>query len=326
MSTIEDIRNALVAMGFVQSDIQRACKLSSLEASSKNEMYFVGRECVRCMTNNTQPSFMALDIKPIVIKLTHYTLKHHNSFHAALTSWTLEGSNDGSKWTVLSIHIADSSLRRPGDTMTWPIDINTEGNDYFSQFRIYMTDVNSSGRWYLACSGIELYGHAHGGLVLYSTAPMIRRLNSLWHQTMVCMGEQEVFQQQSHVLKRLKSYDFSLMLDDYNNVLQEVVKIHQRKAHIHSEEVLARNFIKQFGFIVPQSVEIEDVYENIIQIYRKIEEIEKHKMSKKANQFIHILDDFKYNDDFQNNEDNIIGDFKPKTIDYTCRKSTRLNS
>ena len=32
-------------------------------------------------------------------------------------------------------------------------------------FRIYMTDKNSNGRWYLAVSGIELYGIAFGGLV-----------------------------------------------------------------------------------------------------------------------------------------------------------------
>eukprot|EP01083_Nonionella_stella_P236243 829913_1 len=154
-------------------------------------------------------------------------------------------------------------------------------------------------------------------LTAHAAISMKRHLNDLWHKTMLWMGQQQVFQQQSYVLNRLKSYDFVYILDHYNIVLQEMLKIYQRKAHIHSEEVLARNFIKQFGFIVPQSVEIEDVYENIIQIYRKIEEIEKHKMSKKANQFIHILDDFKYNDDFQNNEDNIIGDFKPKTIDYT---------
>ncbi len=28
-----------------------------------------------------------------------------------------------------------------------------------------MTDKNNSGRWYLGCSGIELYGHAFGGLI-----------------------------------------------------------------------------------------------------------------------------------------------------------------
>eukprot|EP01083_Nonionella_stella_P301307 1032943_1 len=143
--------------------------LSSLAADSKNEMYFVGRECVRCMTNNTQPSYMALNLQSIAMKVSHYTLKHHTSHNVALTSWTLEGSRDGSKWIVLKNHVGDTSLQHPGDTKTWRID--SSANDYLSQFRIYMTSVNNSGRWYLGCSGIELYGHAYGGLVSESLSP-----------------------------------------------------------------------------------------------------------------------------------------------------------
>eukprot|EP01083_Nonionella_stella_P033741 92328_1 len=145
-----------------------------------------------------------------------------------------------------------------------------------------------------------------------------KQLNDLWHETIMLMEKQPVFQQQSDVLNRLKSYDFEYVPDDYNDVLHQILEIHQLKSHIHSEEVLARNILQKFGFVVPQLAGIKNIYKNIIKIYRKMEEIEKYKMNHEANnKFIHILDDFKYDEDFKNNEDNIIADFKPKTIGNT---------
>ncbi len=88
---------------------------------------------------------MMINIHPIQLKLSKYTLKHHNSHNAALLSQKLEASNDGNKWIILKNHSYDESLNAPGDTSTWNIYNN---NTYFNQFRIVMTDKNNSGRWY----------------------------------------------------------------------------------------------------------------------------------------------------------------------------------
>eukprot|EP01083_Nonionella_stella_P174971 607957_1 len=137
-----------------------------------------------------------------------------------------------------------------------------------------------------------------------------KHLNELWHETMTFMGKQEAFRQQSDVLNRLKSYDFVYNFDDYTFVLGKMLKIHEMKANIQSEDALANNIMKLFGFIVPQLADIEEEYENILRIYRKFEEIEKLQINDDTNsKFIHILDDDKHDEQFKNNEDNIIGDF-----------------
>eukprot|EP01083_Nonionella_stella_P201839 737988_1 len=118
---------------------------------------------------------------------------------------------------------------------------------------------------------------------------------------MTFIGKQEAFCQQSDVLNRLKSYDFVLKSDDYTFVLQQLLQIRDIKANIHSEDALASNIMKLFGFNVPQLAGIEEGYENILRIYRKFEEIEKLQINDDTScKFIHILDDDKHDEQFKN--------------------------
>ena len=135
---------------------------SSLMSDSQALSALVGRISTRCVTKPHQRSWMQINIKDVKIKLTHYTLRHYNSWDTeALRYWNLEGSNDGQSWIPIRQHMDDKALRRVGASHTWPVDTN----QYFSFFRIYMTGRNSNNHWYLACSGVEFYGNAFGGIV-----------------------------------------------------------------------------------------------------------------------------------------------------------------
>ena len=93
--------------------------------------------------------------------LTHYTLRHGQEQKASfLRNWRLEGSVDGSKWTVLKNHKNDHGLEEHKSsgtycTCTWAIDGELKA---FRYFRIVQTGKNSSWRFGIFLSGIELYG------------------------------------------------------------------------------------------------------------------------------------------------------------------------
>lgn len=147
--------------------IQRfvSIQASSVATDSAVMTAVAGRKCERCMTDSRKPCWIIIDLKDVKIELNYYTLKHYNSYNNVLRTWTLEGSNDGKTWVILRVHQSDDSLsplNDPGDTQSWSIN---PGYGYYSKFRLYMNGKNSSGRWYLACSGIELYGKAFGGMI-----------------------------------------------------------------------------------------------------------------------------------------------------------------
>jgi len=135
---------------------------SSLMSDSQPLSALVGRLQTRCVTKPHQRSWMQINTKEVKIKVSHYTLRHYNSWDTeALRYWNLEGSNDGQSWIPIRQHMDDRALRKAGMSHTWAVDTN----QFFSYFRLYMTGRNSNNHWYLACSGIELYGVAFGGIV-----------------------------------------------------------------------------------------------------------------------------------------------------------------
>ena len=66
------------------------------------------------------------------------------------------GSIDNENWEVIKTHKDDYSLKGKGSTKTWKLKCGS----YYRYFRIKMTSTNHTNNWYLACSGIELYGDA----------------------------------------------------------------------------------------------------------------------------------------------------------------------
>ena len=110
-------------------------------------------------TKDKEDSWWCVDLtEKYALYLTHYTLRHgRDRSMSVLLNWCLEGSLDGRKWITLKSHEDDHGLKehRPYCTCTWVIDGNSNA---FRFFRIFQTGKNSSGRFGIFLSGIELYG------------------------------------------------------------------------------------------------------------------------------------------------------------------------
>ena len=121
-----------------------------------------------CATNSVENSWWCVDLtENYALYLTHYTLRHGQEQKTSLLyNWRLEGSVDGCKWTQLKKHKNDHGLITskscdPYDkycTYTWAIDGELKALKAFRYFQIFQTGMNSSERFGIFLSGIELYG------------------------------------------------------------------------------------------------------------------------------------------------------------------------
>ena len=107
-------------------------------------------------TKDKENSWWSVDLtEKYALYLTHYTLRHgHNRGISVLLNWRLEGSLDGRKWTKLKIHEKEYGLLEHC-TCTWAIDGKSNA---FRYFRIFQTGKNSSRKFGIFLSGIEMYG------------------------------------------------------------------------------------------------------------------------------------------------------------------------
>eukprot|EP01083_Nonionella_stella_P002655 7599_1 len=132
---------------------------SSIMADSQPIESICGRSLVRCVTTPVKQAWMMLEFEHIYVDVTRYTIKHYATWDTeALREWNFEGSNDGATWDLLVAHRQDTSLAKIGATATWTVD--SQGRRY-KRFRIIQKGHNSNMHFYLACSGIELYGSIH---------------------------------------------------------------------------------------------------------------------------------------------------------------------
>ena len=78
---------------------------------------------------------------------------------SALTDWQLEGSHDGEKWekikTIYNEEDPQFAAPPPFYTGTWSVE---KGIAAFRFFRILQAGGNSSGKYGIYLSGIELFG------------------------------------------------------------------------------------------------------------------------------------------------------------------------
>jgi len=117
----------------------------------------VGLSTVRCVTRAFPNSWVCIDFIGRRIAPSHYTIRHYSSWDTeALRCWQLQGSVDGSTWTVLVNHVNDESLQVRGGSHTWEVPQNEP--TFFSMFRILQTSENSNKHHFLAISGFEIYG------------------------------------------------------------------------------------------------------------------------------------------------------------------------
>ncbi|ETO08686.1 hypothetical protein RFI_28701 [Reticulomyxa filosa] len=146
-------------------DVKRMFKYTQ-DMDSNDLFYFLCTNVVERQWANSVDlqlkSWISIDLKDTKMYLSHYTLRHYNSWDTeALRFLVLEGSDDGVAWIPLRQHAGDKALRKARMAHT----LSVETSQYFSRFRIFMTGRNSNINWYLACFGVELYGDDVGGLV-----------------------------------------------------------------------------------------------------------------------------------------------------------------
>ena len=129
---------------------------SSLSDDSVGIEALVGHEVVRLVTQNIPQSWLAIDLRNRLLRMTHYTLRHYSSWDTeCLRNWRLEGRLPATEdWQLIREHHNDDSLNGKGATHTWTV----RTTQWYNQFRIVQTAENSNRHHYLACSGWEMYG------------------------------------------------------------------------------------------------------------------------------------------------------------------------
>ncbi|KAJ7363117.1 hypothetical protein OS493_011391 [Desmophyllum pertusum] len=116
-------------------------------------------------TQETKGSWWCIDLgKNYLLGITHYALRHGRSDgESILRQWQLQGSTDAKSWTKLETSIKRDNPNDPPPfrdphpfvTGTWPVE---DKAGVFRFFRILQTGRNSSGRYGIFLSGVELYG------------------------------------------------------------------------------------------------------------------------------------------------------------------------
>ncbi len=64
--------------------------------------------------------------------------------------------NKNKEWICLDKKINNSELKGKYKCMSWPVKNN---KNYYTKFRVKMTDTDSDGEYYFSCSGLEIYGN-----------------------------------------------------------------------------------------------------------------------------------------------------------------------
>jgi len=133
---------------------------SELDAKSEPARVVVGRQAVRCVTQNAQNQWFIINLKSVKVRPTKYTLRLSSTWdQEALRNWRFAGSVDGKAqhWDTLIEHKNDMSLTRKGQTATWTVPASA-AKKHYSYFCIIQTGKNSNNNMFLALSGFEVYG------------------------------------------------------------------------------------------------------------------------------------------------------------------------
>jgi hypothetical protein len=120
----------------------------------------VGNVGTDSYTSDRSGSWWQFDLKSYAVAPTKYSLRlGRDDSSYSIRTWTLQGSNDGSTWTDLRVHVKDDGINASYGTKTWSLDSATS---YYRYFRIIMKGPNKrghdGGKHRLALSGFEIYG------------------------------------------------------------------------------------------------------------------------------------------------------------------------
>jgi len=134
------------------------CSVSSISSGVASTI--TARAHENGYTRNTIPQWIQVELKTIYVCPTHYQWGNRlASAGSAMVprNWRFEGSNDGSKWEVLSSHNNDVSMPdTAGLVRGWKLD-GVKGR-FFRFFRFNMTGPNVYGNGQLNFGNLEIFG------------------------------------------------------------------------------------------------------------------------------------------------------------------------
>ena len=123
------------------------------------------------------PSWISFGLGGYLIRPTSYSLEGRRQSSAyLLQSWELLGKTTKNEWKRL--HYEDNLVIRRTVVMNFQIS----SNEYFSEFRVNMTNTDSGGKWALCIGQIEIFGYISHSLT--SIIPMCeshRLKHNLFH-------------------------------------------------------------------------------------------------------------------------------------------------
>jgi E3 ubiquitin-protein ligase HECTD1 len=123
------------------------------------DMFVSNQTTTRSYTHDDQNAHVVFDFRPskVQIRPSAYTLGYA-SCSTYPRNWILQGSNDGSTWTTIKTHVADSGLDNDSYSHTWRIDGVQER---YSMFKIKITGQTAHNNYYLVFCGLEMYGDVY---------------------------------------------------------------------------------------------------------------------------------------------------------------------
>jgi hypothetical protein len=119
--------------------------------------------CVRrgviSSSRGTPNSWFAIELV-VDIVLTHYSLRHGwCNGDGAMTSWILSASTDAEHWIPVDRREKEDALTRGAYAQgTWAV----ENCPPSRCFKVQMVGGHTQGRYYMYCSGFEIYGRVTG--------------------------------------------------------------------------------------------------------------------------------------------------------------------
>ncbi len=108
--------------------------------------------------DNSEESHLILDLRSfnVAIEVSDYTFSYYKGGNGyLLRNWQLLGSNDGVHYEVIFDHVDDASITEEDPTVTFS---NSKNRKPYAMFKMQITGKDSSGHYFFAVSGLELYG------------------------------------------------------------------------------------------------------------------------------------------------------------------------
>eukprot|EP00961_Rhodomonas_salina_P163500 2202061-Rhodomonas_salina.1 len=119
-----------------------------------------------CCSRGVPGSWFCVEFA-VLVQPFAYSLRHGwSSGDGALRNWDLLASSDGIEWVQIMVHTDDPSLSREAYAQcTWEIPQQLDSGEPVPAarfFKVRMRGPHWGGRYYLYCSGFELYGKVTG--------------------------------------------------------------------------------------------------------------------------------------------------------------------